>query len=152
MKIVGPCYIGDDSVIGDYSLIRESQIGENCLIGSYTEIARSHIGNGVFLHRNYIGDSVLSDEVMIGAGGVTANFRFNERTVASMINDEKIDTNLSKLGALVGRLSKLGVNTTILPGIKIGKNCLVGPNETVRYDLEDNIFLVKGEERENLNI
>jgi len=144
VKIVGPCYIGEDSVIGDYSLIRESQIGKDCLIGSFSEIARSYIGNGVFLHRNYVGDSVIFDEVMMGAGAVTANLRFDESPIR--------DTNLSKLGVMIGSQTRIGVNTTILPGIKIGKKCLVGPNETVRYDLEDKVFLVKGEERNNLNL
>lgn len=151
-KIVGPVYIGNNTVVGDYAMVRESEINEDCLIGSFTEVARSHIGNKVFLHRNYIGDSVLSDKVTIGAQGVTANLRFDGENVNSIVNEEKINTNSVKLGAIIGRESKIGVNTTIIPGVKIGKNCLIAPGEIVRHDLEDKTFLVNGEKRNNLKI
>ena len=151
-KIVGPVYIGDNTVIGDYAMIRESEINEDSLIGSFTELARSYIGNKVFLHRNYVGDSVLSDEVMVGAQGVTANLRFDGENISSIVNEEKIDTNKAKLGAIIGKKTKIGVNATIIPGVKVGKNCVVAPGEIIRYDLEDSTFLVKGEERNNLSI
>ena len=151
-KIVGPAYIGDNTVVGDYAMIRESEVNEDCLVGSSTEVARSYIGNKVFLHRNYVGDSVLSDKVMIGAQGVTANLKFNGDNVSSMVGKEKINTNNVKLGAIIGKDTKLGVNTTIIPGVKIGKNCLVAPGEVVRSDLKDNIFLIKGIEKNNTSI
>lgn len=151
-KIVGPSYIGDNTVIGDYSLVRETQIGEDCLIGSFCEIARSYIGNKVFLHRNYVGDSVLADEAMMGAGGITANLRFDGETVTSEVDMDKVDTNMVKFGTIVGRGTKIGVNVTILPGIKIGNNCLIAPAERVRFDIEDNTYLVKGEERNNTKV
>lgn len=152
VKILGPAYIGKNTIIGDYSLIRQSQIGDDCLIGSYTEIARSYIGNKVSLHRNYIGDSVLADQVMFGAQALTANLRFDEENVSSCLNEQKIDTGLAKLGAIVGRQAKIGVNGTLLPGVKIGKYTWVAPREIVRYDLDDKTYLDKGEEKNNLKI
>lgn len=151
-KIVGPTFIDDNSVIGDYSMVRESQIGQDCLIGSYTEVARSYIGNNVFLHRNYIGDSVLDNDVMFGAQAVTGNLRFNGEKISSLVNEEKVDTNMNKLGAIVGNLSKIGVNATILPGVKIGKETWIGPGEIVRYDVDDKTYLANGEEKINLKI
>jgi len=151
-KIVGPAFINDNSVIGDYSMIRESQIGQDCLIGSYTEVARSYIGNNVFLHRNYIGDSILDNGVMFGAQAVTGNFRFNGEKVSSLVNENKVDTGMNKLGAMVGGLSKVGVNATILPGVKIGKETLVGPGEIVKHDLNDKIYFSNGKEKINLKI
>jgi len=149
VKIVGPTFIGDNTVIGDYSMIRESQIGEDCLVGSFSEVARSFIGNNVFLHRNYIGDSVLDNDVMFGAQAVTGNLKFDGEKVLSEISDEKIDTNMNKLGAIVGNLSKIGVNSTIFPGVKIGKKSWIGPGEKVKYDIEDKTYLADGEEKEN---
>lgn len=151
-KIVGPTFIDNNSVIGDYSMVRESQIGQDCLIGSYTEVARSYIGNNVFLHRNYIGDSVLDNDVMFGAQAVTGNLRFNGEKILSLINEEKIDTNMNKLGAIVGKLSKVGINATILPGVKIGKETWIGPGEIVRYDVEDKTYLADGEEKDNIKV
>ncbi len=151
-KIVGPTFIDDNSVIGDYSMVRESQIGQDCLIGSYTEVARSYIGNNVFLHRNYIGDSVLDDGVMFGAQAVTGNLKFDGEKILSEVSEERVDTNMNKLGVIIGSLSKVGVNATILPGVKIGKKTWIGPREIISYDLEDKIYLVDGEEKINLKV
>lgn len=151
-KIVGPAYVGDNSVVSDYSLIRDSHVGEDCLIGSYSEVARSYIGNRVFLHRNYVGDSVMADKSMMGAGAVTANLRFDGKTIASSYDEVSIDTNRDKLGTIIGARSKIGVNSTIIPGVKIGKDCIVAPGEKVRFDLEDETYLIRNEERRNQSI
>lgn len=152
VKIVGPTFIGDNTVVGDYAMIRESQIGEDCLVGSFSEVARSYIGNNVFLHRNYIGDSVLDNDVMFGAQAVTGNLKFDGEKVLSEINEEKIDTNMNKLGAIVGNLSKIGVNSTIFPGVKIGKKSWIGPGEKVKYDIENKTYLAEGDEKDNLKV
>ncbi len=139
-KIVGPVFIGDDTVIGDRSLIRESHIGNNCLIGSSTEVARSYIHNNVSLHRNYVGDSILGDSVLMGAGAVTANFRFDQKEISTVIKNKKISTGRVKLGACIGEKSKIGVNVTLLPGIKVGKASLIAPGEVIKKDVTDNTF------------
>ena len=67
-KITGPCYIGDNVLVGDHSLVRNSTLDENVLVGSGCEVARSYLAQGVMLHRNYVGDSVLSENVTNGRG------------------------------------------------------------------------------------
>lgn len=141
VKIVGPTYIGDNTIIGDFVLIRESIIENDCLIGSFTEVARSYLAEKVYLHRNYVGDSVLDKNVLLGAGAILANFRFDKQTIKN--------TNLNKLGSIIGEGSKIGVNTTILPGVKIGSNTFVGPSEMIDQDIEDNKFVFKGKIIEN---
>ncbi|MCS7092838.1 MAG: sugar phosphate nucleotidyltransferase [Patescibacteria group bacterium] len=140
VKIVGPTYIGKNTVIADYTLIRESHIGDDALVGSYTEVARSYLGNRVFLHRNYVGDSVLADGVMVGAGANLANLRFDDQVVRSTVGNKKIETNLHKLGAVFGKNSRVGVNSTLYPGVKIGKQTWVAPGEIVSQDLPDRAF------------
>ncbi|PIP63421.1 hypothetical protein CO165_02630 [Candidatus Roizmanbacteria bacterium CG_4_9_14_3_um_filter_33_18] len=151
-KIVGPTFIGDNTIVGDYSMIRESQIGEDSLVGSFSEVARSYVGNNVFLHRNYIGDSVLDNDVMFGAQAVTGNLKFDGEKILSEVNEKRIDTNMNKLGAIVGKLSKIGVNATIFPGVKVGKKSWVGPGEKVKYDVEDKTYLADGEEKGNIKV
>ncbi len=149
-KIVGPTYIGDNVVIGDHTLVRESHIGIDALVGGGSEVARSYIGKKVMLHRNYVGDSVLDQEVLMGSGVVTANFRFDAKTIKSNIGDKKIDSNLTKFGAVIGEGSKIGVNSTIFPGIKIGQHTFIAPSEGVEADLQDDVFLSKGIINKNL--
>lgn len=148
-KIVGPCYIDDEATIGDYSLVRGSQIGKNTIVGGYCEITRSYLSDNIMLHRNYIGDSVLDESVMIGAETVTANFRFDEKNVVSEIKDKRIDTKRTKFGAIVGAYSKIGIQCALVPGVKIGSQSLIGPGSLVDSDLEDKKFLYGGETRDN---
>lgn len=136
VKILGPVYIGENTIVGDHTLIRNSHIGKNCLIGSGTEITRSYIGNNVKLHRNYVGDSILANNILMGAGAVTANFRFDEKKVGSFVLGKFIDTDLNKLGAIIGKNSKIGVNATILPGKKIAKDSIILPGKVVDKDIK----------------
>ena len=136
-KIVGPTYIGKNTIIGDNCLVRNSHIGENCLIGAHSEVARSYLGNQVLLHRNYIGDSVLSEQTSFGANAVTANYRFDEQKIQSIAKGEaeKVNTNLYKFGTITGSKVKVGVGACLMPGVKIQKNSLVSPNETLYKDI-----------------
>lgn len=143
-KIVGPCYIGKNVVVGSYAMVIESMIGEGSIVGGYSEVTRSYLGKKVMLHRNYVGDSVLFDEVMMGAQAVTANFRFDKETIRSVIGQNKIDSNLYKFGSIVGSGSKIGVNCTILPGIKIGNNTFIAPHHSISEDVPDSLFVRKG--------
>lgn len=140
-KIVGPCYIDENTVVRDNVLLRESHVGKNTLIGGQCEIARSYIADSVLLHRNYVGDSVLDTGVLFGAGAVTANYRFDGKEVLSIVNHQKINTRLTKFGSIVGKNSKIGVNASIFPGIKIGVNTFVAPGCAVCEDIGNNCFM-----------
>ena len=132
-KIVGPVYIDDNTIIADHTLVYQSHIGKNCLIGGYSEVTRSYLGNGVMLHRNYVGDSVLADYVMMGAQAATANFRFDGLPIK--------DSGLIKFGSIIGTGSKIGVNATCLPGVRIGQKTYVCPGETISQDIKNNKFV-----------
>lgn len=135
-KIVGPCYIGKAAVIGNFALLVESMIGEESVVGGYSEVTRSYLGKNVWLHRNYVGDSVLEDNILFGAGSVLANFRFDERDISSYVKGIRVDTGLPKLGAMIGSNVKVGVNSTLMPGVKIGPNSHVWPQSLVKEDLK----------------
>ncbi len=134
--IRGPVYIGPNSVIGNNSLVRDySHIGANCFIGYSTEVKGSYIGDRCWFHMSYVGDSIIGEECSFGAGTVLANFRFDERNISIEIEDESVDTGRDKLGAIIGNNSKTGVNVSILPGVKIGPNSIVGPHVCLTEDL-----------------
>lgn len=148
-KIVGPTYIGANSIVGDHTLVRESHIGQNVLVGGGSEVARSYLSDGVMLHRNYVGDSVLGENVFMGSGAVTANFRFDGKTVPSKIGGKRIDSQLKKFGTIIGKNSKIGVNVTLSPGVKVGINTYIGPAEVVKDDIGDHMFLFNSELTKN---
>lgn len=134
VKIVGPCFIGDNVIIGDHSLVRGSTLADNVVVGSGCEVARSYLGMGVMLHRNYVGDSVLGPEVTMGAGAVTANFRFDKKTVRTPVKGALVDSGNIKFGLIAGARTKIGVNVTTYPGVKLHPDTVVLPGEVVAKD------------------
>lgn len=138
--IMGPSYIGRNCVIGNNTLIRDSIIGEGSVVGFASEVARSVVGNGCYFHNNYVGDSVISDHVSMGAMATTANFRLDGKTVFSTVHKEKLNTGKVKLGAVIGKSCKIGVHSALMPGIKIGKNSFVASGGIVESDIPDNNF------------
>ncbi len=134
--IRGPCYIGRNSIIGNNVLIRDrAHIGADCVVGFSTEIKHSYIGDGCWFHLNYIGDSIIADRCSFGAGTVTANLRFDEEEVAVEGDGKTLDTGRDKLGAIIGADSKTGINVSIMPGVRIGPNSIVGPHVMLQHDL-----------------
>ncbi|MCX6000179.1 MAG: sugar phosphate nucleotidyltransferase, partial [Chloroflexi bacterium] len=137
--IRGPAYIGSNTIIGNNVLVREySHIGADCVVGYSTEVKSSYVGDRCWFHSSYIGDSVVADGCSFGAGTVLANYRFDEKSILVRVGNEDVDTGLDKLGAMVGENSKTGVNTSVLPGIRIGSNSFVGPHVCLTKDLESN--------------
>ena len=142
--IVGPAYIGKESVVATNALVRDSYLGERCVVGFSTEIARSVLGDDVWTHSNYIGDSVIGNNVSFGAGTVIGNLRFDEQNIQVTIGKGKVDSGLSKLGLITGNDIRVGINTSFMPGIKIGTGTIIGPGLTINEDIPEQSY-VRGE-------
>ncbi|MFA6305577.1 MAG: sugar phosphate nucleotidyltransferase [Candidatus Gracilibacteria bacterium] len=140
----GPVYIGDNSVIANNSLVRESNIGKDCVIGFSTEIARSFLGDGVWTHSNYVGDSVIGNNVSFGAGTVTGNLRLDEGEISVDFDGKKVMTGGNKFGLVTGDDIRVGINTSFMPGIKIGSGSFIGAGLTVVQNIPEKSF-VSGE-------
>ncbi len=139
--IQGPAYIGKNCIIANNSLVRESHLGAGSVAGFGTEIARSFLSHNVWTHTNYIGDSVIGSNSSFGSGTVTGNLRLDEKNIPVVINGEKIDSGMNKLGAIVGENVRVGINTSIMPGVKIGNNCFVGGGISLAQDIPDSKFV-----------
>jgi len=137
--IRGPVYIGANSIIGNNALVRDySHIGSNSVIGYSTEVKHSYIGDNCWFHSNYIGDSIVDDDCSLGAGTVLANFRLDEGNIQIEVGDNPVDTGYDKLGAIVGRGCRIGVNASLMPGVRVGPDSFVGPQLCLRQDLGAN--------------
>ncbi len=139
-KIVGPCYVGDNTIIGNNNMIRESHIGVNCVTGFNTDIIRSYVGDNCWFHSNYVGDSVLESNISMGSGSVLANLRLDEGEIYSVVKGERINTKRNKLGAVIAKNVRIGVNTSIMPGVKIGTNSFISVGLVVDRDIAENTF------------
>jgi bifunctional UDP-N-acetylglucosamine pyrophosphorylase/glucosamine-1-phosphate N-acetyltransferase len=141
-KIVGPVYIGDNTIIGNNNMIRDSYVGADCVTGFNTDITRSYIGDHCWFHSNYVGDSVLEGNVSMGSGSVLANLRLDEGEISSVVRNERINTHRTKLGAMIAANVRIGVNVSIMPGVKIGTEIMIGAGVTLDNDLPDHSFCI----------
>jgi NDP-sugar pyrophosphorylase family protein len=145
----GPCYLGPGCIIGNNSLVRDyAHIGERTVVGFSTEVKNCYIGSDCWFHTNYVGDSIIMDGCSFGSGTVTANFRFDEQSVKVRINSETVDTGLDKFGCIMGENCKTGINASIMPGMKIGPNSIVGSHTMVGQNLEPNTMLLMRQDQE----
>ncbi len=126
--IEGPVYIGKNCRIGPGTYLRPyTCLGDNCHVGNSSEIKASILLNGAAVpHLSYVGDSVIGEKVNFGAGATTANLKLDETNIKMFVKDAKIDTGRRKLGAVVGDATKIGINTSLMPGTTIGENCKIG--------------------------
>ena len=146
-SIIGPCTIGRGTIVATGALVRQSSIEEGCVVGFGTEIARSVLGRLVKTHKNYIGDSVIGENVAFGAGGVTGNFRLDEGVIHSMVKGQRCSTLREKCGTVIGDNSRIGIQVGINPGVKIGGGTFVSGGGFVMEDVEDNAFVSWNEGR-----
>ncbi len=160
LRTLGPDFKISDGVAIHKSVILESGVTikrpfiamENCHIG-----ANTYFREGVFLdtsvkigpgseikssivcqetaiaHLNYIGNSIIGQNVNFEAGSVAAN-HYNERTnklIKVLHKGQIIDTRVTKFGALVGDDSKIGANAVLSPGTLLQKHAIVGRLELI---------------------
>jgi bifunctional UDP-N-acetylglucosamine pyrophosphorylase/glucosamine-1-phosphate N-acetyltransferase len=143
--VSAPALIGPGCVIGNNALVRGSLLGEDCVVGFGSEVARSYLAGDVELHHNYVGDSVFDRETSMGFGATTANYRIDGRSVPSMVSGERLDSGRMKLGLMLGAGTKIGVNTSIMPGVKIGVGALIGPSIKIVRDVPDGVRVLEEE-------
>lgn len=134
--IRGPAYIGAGSVIGNNAMVWGGcSFGPGCVIGFGSEIKHSIFGRNVWTHRNYVGDSIVSDNCSFGAGTITANFRFDEEEVRVSVGEKQMSTGVNKFGVIMAEGCRTGCNSVLTPGVKVGPNSIVGPGVTLLDDL-----------------
>ncbi len=135
--IKGPAYIGKYAKIGNHALVRQSVIESEAVVGFGSEVARSYVGPKCMLHHNFIGDSILENNVNPSWGTTTANMRLDGKSVRLKLpNGETIDTGRIKFGAIVAKDAFLGVNTSLMPGVSITKGARVKPGSVVNEAVE----------------
>ncbi|PPJ44869.1 UDP-N-acetylglucosamine pyrophosphorylase, partial [Rhizobium sp. KAs_5_22] len=76
---------------------------------------------------NYVGDSILGYKSHMGAGSITSNVKSDKTNVVIKSGDEKIETGIKKIGAMLGDFVEVGCNSVLNPGTVIGRNSNIYP-------------------------
>jgi UDP-2-acetamido-3-amino-2,3-dideoxy-glucuronate N-acetyltransferase len=116
------CEIGDYSKIGTFVEIqRGAKIGKKVKISSHTFICE-----GV----------TIEDEVFIGHNVSFINDRYPRAT--TLDGKPQVDADWKLEFTLVKRCASVGTGSTILCGVTIGENAVVGAGSVVTKDVPDN--------------
>tara|TARA_B100000609_G_C17129846_1_gene389551 strand:+ start:135 stop:851 length:717 start_codon:yes stop_codon:yes gene_type:complete len=142
VKIPDNVHFGDWGIIIEKGAVirpgayirKNTWICENAVVGHCSEIKNSVLLPGAKApHFNYVGDSILGPDVNLGAGCKLSNLRNDRKTV--LLRDsgtgETIDSELKKIGAILGEGVQIGCNVVTNPGVILGPECNVWPNVTV---------------------
>lgn len=130
--------IKSPAVIGDFSEVRQGAymrgytlIGKRCVVGHTTEVKHSiFLDDAKAGHFAYLGDSILGNNVNLGAGTKLANLRFTGGDVPVRTEAGIISTGLRKLGAIMADSVQTGCNSVTNPGTLLGKKSMIMPNTT----------------------
>ncbi|MEM3038873.1 MAG: acyltransferase [Thermoplasmata archaeon] len=132
--IIDDCEIGEGTVVRDYVNLFGCKIGKNCKIGAYAEI-----GRGVVIGDNckieayaFIPPGVtIEDDVFVGPHACFTNDK-----VPRAVGEWDITPTHVKRGA------SIGANATIVCGITIGENAIVGAGAVVTKDVPADTIVV----------
>lgn len=139
MKLMAQYYkiddvdIGEDTIVRDFVNLYGCRIGKGCRIAAYAEIQRGvTIGDRCKVEAfAFIPSGVkIEDEVFIGPHVCFTNDR-----VPKAVGDWEVTSTLVKKGASVG------ANATIVCGVTIGENALVGAGSVVTKDVPANTIV-----------
>ncbi len=114
----GPCSIGRGTYIGNNSLVRSyTSIGSKCSVGYGVELKNCVVLDNSGIGRlSFVGDSVIGENVDVGAGCMTVNRTVDWQKVQVKNGKTSLPSGLVKLGAFVGDGVTIGAGNTIQPG------------------------------------
>ena len=119
------CYIGHYAVIRPGAIIGDySQVRAHCFVAAEAEIGRN---TQIMQFSNICRNCRVGDEVFVGMGCMTTN----TRKIA--YRRKYVDINEPPL---IMRAARIGARVTILPGVKIGENSVVGAGSVVTKDTD----------------
>ena len=117
-RVVGPCVIGRDSLVGG-DKISGSSIGDTCKVHGEMSatIILGHSNKG---HDGFVGHSYLGRWVNLGAGTITSNLKNTYGEVQFWTPSGEQNTGLQFLGTFFGDHAKTGIGTTLTTGTVLG--------------------------------
>ena len=126
----GPVYLAEGARVGHTACLRGPVVlGPAARVMHASEVKRSMLlADARAPHFNYVGDSVVGNDVNLGAGVKLANFK-------AFGDEVKIDgasIGLRKFGSAIGDGVSIGCNAVLAPGTVVGRGTVIYHGATVR--------------------
>ena len=118
-RIAGPCYVGQGNRIKSALLRGGTSLFEGCTVGGEVEnsIMLAHSNKA---HLGYVGDSIVGEWVNLGAGCVFSNLKNTYGNVRVEVGGKKVDTEMVKLGPVIGDMAKVSIGALVFAGRNVG--------------------------------
>ncbi len=168
-RLQGPVYVSREGVVRAGTIVEgpawiEGEVGPLAHIRPYTVVLNggfvggfSQVKGSIVMeyakipHLNYVGDSIVGEKTNLGAGTITANLRFDHRTVKTVVKGRLVDTGLRKFGSVIGGYAQTGINVSLMPGVKVGAFSWVSPGLVVKRDVPDCVLYMGEEDMRELS-
>ena len=142
-QVAPTAYIGDNVIIDHGAEIRHCAfirgnaiVGKGAVVGNSTELKNVVIFDSAQCpHYNYVGDSILGYKAHMGAASITSNVKGDKKLVVLKSGDERIETGMKKVGAMLGDFAEIGCGSVLNPGTVIGRDAQVYPLTSVRGEI-----------------
>lgn len=133
--------IGDNCSIRNYCYIDMcSTVGNNCVVSHCAELT-GMIMNTVYLYHYMELFGVIGDNVDLGAATVCGSLRFDDFTTLHKVKGRR-ELSLGYGDAtFIGDYCRTGVNTTIMPGTRIGVYSVIGAGVVLNKDVPNNTLI-----------
>src|SRR4030043_767300 len=134
-SVITESKIEDGVSIGPFAHLRPlSEVKTRAKIGNFVEVKKSVIGKGSKAnHLAYIGDSLLGEDVNIGAGTITCNY-----------------DGFEKHQTIIGNRVFVGSNGELVAPGKIGKDASLGAGTTLTRDVPDGALAISRVKQKNI--
>ncbi|MDD5772581.1 MAG: bifunctional UDP-N-acetylglucosamine diphosphorylase/glucosamine-1-phosphate N-acetyltransferase GlmU [bacterium] len=115
-SVINESVIKDKIRIGPFTNIRPQTVVNNeAHLGSFVEVKKSFIGKKTKIgHLSYLGDSIIGNEVNIGAGTITCNY-----------------DGIKKYQTIIENDAFIGSDSQLVAPVKVGKGALIGAGSTI---------------------
>lgn len=135
-KIAPDVVLGQNVRLNDFVNLYGCEIGDESMIGTFVEIQRGvKIGKRVKLQSHtFVCTGVeIHDEAMIGHGVMFINDRFPRATNPD--GSLKGGSDWSCETTVIGKRASIGSNSTVMCGITIGENAIIGAGSVVTKNI-----------------
>ncbi|EKE00566.1 MAG: hypothetical protein ACD_21C00327G0002 [uncultured bacterium] len=117
--VIEDAIIEDNCIVGPFARIRPgTRLEEGAHVGNFVEVKNTTVGKrSKANHLSYLGDTIIGDEVNIGAGTITCNY-----------------DGVNKYQTIIEAGVFIGSNTSLIAPVKIGKNATIGAGSVITQD------------------